>query len=331
MPGPHHRTQRDHDQHIEPIHPAPPPARGITADVHLRGDRFARRGKLEPVPAAGTDMTRLGLRPRLRVTAAGLARAGWSGLSGAVMALGVLLASAGLLLTLTATSADAAAVSCNGSLVSSSLLPGDSGTCTLSYSETAAQLGNPFTVTVNVHASSASGSGTVGSGTATEALLDGTATSLQVAITDSAGNTFGLGASSCSGTYPDAASCSSSDLDQAVPGMLDTSSWSDTFTITWSLPLAAGNPYQGGNATVTVTPYYNGTPAPSPSPSPGGGVLGISFSPSPSGGVLGASTPSTGAGPTSTASLVLIALGMVLLLIGASGVGWASRSRRRIP
>jgi hypothetical protein len=45
---------------------------------------------------------------------------------------------------------------------------------------------------------------------------------------------------------------------------------------------------------------------------------------------LGASTPSTGAGP-STGSLVVIALGMMLLLIGASGLGWATRSRRETP
>ncbi len=96
----------------------------------------------------------------------------------------------------------------------------------------------------------------------------------------------------------------------------DGSSWSDTFTISWSLPLAAGNPYEGAS----VTAYYNGTPAPSPSPSP-----------SPTGGVSAASTPSTGAGPIPTSSLVLIALGMVLLLAGAYGIGAATRSRRQTP
>ncbi len=260
-------------------------------------------------------------------------RAGWAGVAGATMAIGVLLAGAGVLVSLTAAPVDAATVGCNGSLVTTSLAPGDSGSCTFSYSETAAQLGNPFTVTVSVVTSSTSGKGAAGSGTATEALVDGTATGLHVTVTDSADNTFDLGTPTCSGASPDAGSCSSSALNQAVPGTLDTSSWSDTFTVSWSLPLAAGNPYQGGSATVTVTPYYNGIPVSTPVPasSPGGAVLGISYSPSPSGGVLGASTPSTGAGPTSTASLVLIALGMVLLLIGASGVGWASRSRLRIP
>jgi hypothetical protein len=249
------------------------------------------------------------------------------------MAIGVLLAGAGVLVSLTAAPVDAATVGCNGSLVTTSLAPGDSGSCTFSYSETAAQLGNPFTVTVSVVTSSTSGKGAAGSGTATEALVDGTATGLHVTVTDSADNTFDLGTPTCSGASPDAGSCSSSALNQAVPGTLDTSSWSDTFTVSWSLPLAAGNPYQGGSATVTVTPYYNGIPAPTPvpPPTPAGRVLGVSFSPSPTSGVLGASTPSTGAGPTSTGSLVLIALGMVLLLIGASGVGWARRSRPPTP
>ncbi len=93
---------------------------------------------------------------------------------------------------------------------------------------------------------------------------------------------------------------------------------------------AAANAWNG--ATVQL-PYTVAESVANPGPSPAGGVSGISFSPSPSptGGVLGVSTPSTGAGPTPTGSLILIALGMVLLLIGASGVGWASRSRRRIP
>jgi hypothetical protein len=158
---------------------------------------------------------------------------------------------------------------------------------------------------------------------------------LQVSVSDSSGNTFGIGTPSCTGTYPDATSCTSTDESQVVPGASRVSSWSDTITVSWSLPLAAGNPHEGGSATVTVTAYYNGTPAPPPSPSPSlsptGSVGAITSSPTPTGGVSAASTPSTGAGPTPTSSLVLIALGMVLLLIGASGVGWAGRSRRRTP
>jgi hypothetical protein len=260
-------------------------------------------------------------------------RAGWIGVAGAAMAVGVLLTGAGLLISLTAAPVAAATVGCDGSLVTTSLEPGDSGSCTFSYSETAGQLGNPFTVAVSVDTTSTSGNGAAGTGTATEALLDGQTTGLQVTVTDSSGNTFALGALTCSGTYPAAASCSSNDPNQAVPGTTDTSSWTDTFTIAWTLPLAAGNPYQGGNATVTVTPFYNGVPAPTPSssPTPTGGVSGISSGPSPTGGVSAASTPSTGAGPIPTSSLVLIALGMVLLLAGAYGIGVATRSRRRTP
>jgi hypothetical protein len=260
-----------------------------------------------------------------------MVRAGWAGAAGAVMAAGALLIAAGLLVSLTAIPVAAATVGCDGSLVTASLVPGDSGSCTFSYSETAAQLGNPFTVTVSVDTSAASGNGTVAGGTATEALLDGTATGLQVTVTDSAGNSFGLGALSCSGTYPDAASCSSSDSNQAVPGTIDTSSWSDTFTIAWTLPLAAGNPYQGGNAIVTVTPFYNGIPAPTPvpTPTPTGGVAAASATPTPTSGVSPATTPSTGAGPTPMSSLILIALGLCLVLIGALGITAAGRSRRR--
>ena len=264
-----------------------------------------------------------------------LFRAGWSGVSAAIMILGVLLSGAGLVLALATTPVDAATVSCNATLATP-LVPGDSGNCTFSYAETAAQAQNqPFTVTLGVNTVSKAGNGAAASGTATEALLDGQTTGLQVSVSDSSGNTFGIGTPSCAGAYPDATSCTSTDGSQVVPGASSVSSWVDTITVSWSLPLVAGNPYEGGSATVSVTAYYNGTPAPVSTPvpasSPGGAVLGISYSPSPSGGVLGASTPSTGAGPTSTASLVLIALGMVLLLIGASGVGWASRSRRRIP
>jgi hypothetical protein len=252
-----------------------------------------------------------------------------------VTALGLLLASAGLLLTLGAAPVEAATVSCNGALATASLVPGDQGSCSMSYSETATQLGNPFTVTLDVESTSASGGGAAGSGTATEALLDGQATGLQVTITDSKGQSFGMGSASCSAVYPDAAGCSSRDDAQAVSGAVGLSAWSDTFTINWSLPLAAGNPYQGGSATVTVTPYYNGTAAPSASPTPAatptGSVAAVTSSPSPTGGASPISTPTTGSGPAPTASLVLIALGMALLLLGACGVGWTARSRPPTP
>jgi hypothetical protein len=251
-----------------------------------------------------------------------------------MMALGVLLSGAGLVLALTATPVDAATVSCNANLATAPLIPGDSGSCTFSYTETAAQAQNqPFTVTVGVNTASTSGNGAADSGTATEALLDGRATGLQVSVSDASGNSFGVGTPLCTGIYPDAASCSSADDGQVVPGANSVSSWSDTITVSWSLPVAAGNPYQGGSATVTVTAYYNGIPAPTPvpTPTPTGGVAAASSTPTPAGGVSSASTPSTGTGPTPLSSLILIALGLALLLAGSLGITAAGRSRRRAP
>jgi len=271
---------------------------------------------------------------RSRVRPSRLLRAGWSGIAAAIMTLGVLLSGAGLVLALTATPVEAATMTCGATLATTPLVPGATGSCTFTDTETAAEAQNqPFTVTLDVDSTSASGGGASGNGTATEALLDGRTTGLQVTVSDSAGNTFGTGTPSCTGTYPNATRCSSTDDGQAVPDAVGVSSWSDTFTISWSLPLAAGNPYEGASATVSVTVYYNGVPAPSPSPgpTPTGGVAAASTGPTPAGGVSAASTPSTGAGPIPTSSLVLIALGMVLLLAGAYGVAAATRSRRRTP
>jgi hypothetical protein len=269
-----------------------------------------------------------------RVRPGRLFRAGWSGVSAAIMTLGVLLSGSGLVLALTATPVEAATMTCSATLASAPLVPGAAGSCPFTFRETTTQAQNqPFTVTLDVDSTSASGGGASGNGTATEALLDGRTTGLQVTVSDSAGNTYGIGTPSCTGTYPEATSCSSTDDGRAIPGATGVSTWSDTFTISWSLPLAAGNPYEGGSATVSVTAYYNGIPAPSssPSPSPTGGVAGVSFSPSPTGGVSAATTPTTGAGPTPMSSLVLIAVGMALLLAGACGVGAATRSQRPTP
>jgi hypothetical protein len=120
----------------------------------------------------------------------------------------------------------------------------------------------------------------------------------------------------------------------AQPLHLVTLGVGQSVTLTFAVSLvggvtgAAANAWNG--ATVQL-PYTVAESVASPGPTPAGAVAGISFSPSPTGGVLGASTPSTGAGPTSPGSLVLIALGLVLLLVGASGVGWASRSRPPTP
>ena len=250
------------------------------------------------------------------------------------MTLGVLLSGVGLVLALTATPVEAATMTCSATLATTPLVPGAAGGCTFTDTEPATQAQNqPFTVTMDVNSTSASGGGGRGRGTATEALLDGRTTGLQVTVSDSAGNTFGTGTPSCTGTYPNATPCSSTDDRQAVPGAVGVRSWSDTFTISWSLPLAAGNPYEGASATVTVTAYYNGVPAstPSPSPTPTGGVSGASSGPTPNGrGVRGVDTVHRGR-PIPTSSLVLIALGMVLLLAGAFGIGAVTRSRRRTP
>lgn len=270
----------------------------------------------------------------LRVRPGRLFRAGWSRVPAAIVTLGVLLSCAGLVLALTATPVGATTMTCSATLATTPMVPGATGSCTFTDTETATQAQNqPFTVTLDVNSTSASGGGASEGGTATEALFDGRTTGLQVTVSDSAGNTFGIGAPSCAGTYPDATRCSSTDDGQAVPGAVGVSSWSDTFTISWSLPLAAGNPYEEASATVTVTAYCNGVPAPSssPSPSPTGGVAAASSGASPSGGVPAATTPSTGAGPIPTSSLVRIALGMVLLLAGAFGIGAVTRSRRRTP
>jgi hypothetical protein len=248
------------------------------------------------------------------------------------MTLGVLLSGTGLVLALTATPVEAASMTCSATLATTPLVPGAAGSCVFIDTVTATQTQNqPFTVTLDVDSTSAARGGASGNGIGTEALLDGQTTGLQVTVSDSAGNTFGIGTPTCTGTYPDATSCVSTDDGQAVPGAVGVSSWSNTFTIGWSLPLAAGNPYEGGGATVTVTAHYNGVPAPSSSSTPTGSVAAISTGPSPTGGVSAVSTPTTGAGPTSMTSLVLIVVGMALLLLGVSGVGWAARSRARIP
>lgn len=274
---------------------------------------------------------------RTRVLERGLGRLG----AGAVAA-GTALAVTGAVLVLTTASADAATIICGSTFTVASLAPGDSGSCSVSYSETATQLGNPFTVTLDVDSISNSGGGASGSGIATEALFDATPTGLQITVTDQNGTSFGTGTPSCSGSYPDAASCSGHDDAQPVPGATGVRSWSDTFTITWSLPLAAGNPYQGGGAQVTLTPYYSGTPAApvqpsastvsptssasptaSPSASPSGGSL-------PSTGGTPPSIPSTGAG-LSLPGLTLVTAGVLLMLLGLGLVAIARSRHGRGP
>lgn len=114
----------------------------------------------------------------------------------------------------------------------------------------------PAWIGLDVTTSSAAGS------PGTEALLDGQAGGLQVVIQDSYGNHFTIGPVSCTGSYPDAASCQSSAPDQLVdktgsnhvlPDHSVTNGWSDTFVVDYALPLASPNPYQGGTAQVVLT------------------------------------------------------------------------------
>ncbi len=247
------------------------------------------------------------LRPRL---AAVLVTAGFvSGSLGAVM--GIAAANAALAQGLNI---------CGSSL---SLAPGDSGTCSETISDTAAPT-NTSTVNVTVVVSSVSTSGggspTATPPVATEALLDGTSSGLQVVITDlTTGSTFALGPVSCytdsskttKATYPTAAYCASTSKPQRVASSVDNAKFSNTFQIKWEFPIGAGNPYQGAAATISLTPTFTGAT--------GGAVKGASTtrgSTTPHGGVSGASTPATGAGLPLVLSRILIVAGLALLFSG---------------
>ena len=248
-----------------------------------------------------------------------LVRTRWSRTSASILAIGGLVAVAGVALATTATPVEAATVSCSATRATTPLVPGASGKCIFKYAETAQQAQHQrFTVTLNVDTVATSGGGS--GNTASEALLDGRPTGLRVKVSDSARKTFGIGTPSCSGTYPKAAPCSSADHAQAVRGAINIAHWSDTFTVAWSLPRSAGNPYQGGSATITLTVYFNGTNGAPASPSP-----------SPTSGVLAASTPSTGIGSIPMLSLVLIGAGIGLLALAFTRMLRTSRPRRPVP
>jgi hypothetical protein len=191
------------------------------------------------------------------------------------------------------------------------LAPGDSGSCTATFSLSR----NPGRVFLNVTLSSAAGA------PGTEALLDGNSDGLQVTLADTtSGDTYGIGTVNCAGTYyPDATPCSSADSLQPVSSTSITSGNTDVITVNWSFPLQAGNPYQGGTATVALQEEYSGTTAIA-TPNPSGSVLGVSTSsPTPAGGVLGVSTPTTGAQLPQlqiVLSQILIVLGLGLVFAG---------------
>jgi hypothetical protein len=236
-----------------------------------------------------------------------------------MVAIGGLVCVGGAVLATTATPVEAATVSCSATHAATPLVPGASGTCIFSYTETAQQAEHQrFSVTLDVDTLSRSG-GAPGK-TASEALLDGRASGLNVSVSDSARNTFGTGTPSCRGIYPKATPCSSMDHGQAVRGGVGITQWSDTFTVAWSLPRSAGNPYQAGSATITLTVHFIGASGSQTGPSA-----------TPTSGVLASSTPVTGVGSNPFPGLVLIAAGFGLLLIGATRIPVANRRKRSVP
>ena len=210
------------------------------------------------------------------------------------------------------------------------LVPGATGSCSATISDTTLNTSTPVDVALVVNTTSSSGGHTSGSGIATEALLDGQpgqTDGLQVTITDTSSNqTFSLGAVSCysdSGkstlaSYPNAAYCVSSSRSQTVASNVGNASFSNDFVISWSFPLAAGNPYQGGGVTIQLQFTYTGTTS--------GSALGASTTTSgtgtsgtgTSGGQLAASTstPATGAALPETLAKLLLGAGFLLALAG---------------
>lgn len=275
-------------------------------------------------------------RPRLRLGAA-------------LVVAGLLTGGVGTVVGIAAaTVASAAGLSACGS--SLAIVPGDSGTCSQTITDSTSPT-NTSTVDVTVVVSTVSTSGggapSATPPVATEAPLDGTPSGLQVvSITDTqTGATVHLGAISCytdstktsPASYPTAAYCASSSSPQLIASDVDNATFSNTLVIKWAFPLAAGNPYQGGGATISITPTFTGvasqqvvprstpTPTVTPTPTPSGGVLGQSTtSPTPSPSVspkkhhavLGASTPTTGADVPIVLSRVLIVVGLGLLFAG---------------
>jgi hypothetical protein len=174
--------------------------------------------------------------------------------------------------------------------ISTTLVPGDSGSCSGIISDTTSpSYSGPVDVTLVIGTTSSSAGRASGSGTGTEALLDGQADGLQVTV-----------------TYPNAAYCVSSSSSQIVATSVQNTTFSDNFVIDWSFPLAATNPYEGSGATITLVATFTGATA--------GGVLGASTGPA--GGVLGASTPTTGAGLPGTLSSLLLVMGIAMVLAG---------------
>lgn len=240
-------------------------------------------------------------------------------LTAALAGAGLLCVGFGTIGVLTVARVAAASLTVCGKSVS--LAPGDAGTCTytIRWSGEGTYRGR-VNVALDVAVSSYASGVALGHAVGTEALLDGTSVGLQVAITDSAGNTYGIGTVSCfaapppsaPASPPNAAYCRSSDENQVVASS-EPKGYRDTFTVHWSFPLAAGNQYQGGGATVTLQAVLTGSAS--------GAVLGASAQP---GGVGGAGTPDTGAQLPAYLPEAVIGVGLGLLLAGT----WRWRRER---
>ena len=138
------------------------------------------------------------------------------------------------------------------------LAPGDAGTAGTYRIQYTGNLSAWVGLDVGL-VSTAARAGAPGSGTGTQALVNDGPNSLQLTIRDSASAAYTLGTIACvpgtSGASPTKTSCRSSAPDQVVGGQPVGSGWSDTFTVTYSFPLGAGNDYQGSTASLTLTAH----------------------------------------------------------------------------
>lgn len=253
---------------------------------------------------------------------------------------GFLIGSLGGVVGIAATaSVSAGALNVCGSSVR--IVPGDSGRCSERISDTLARSATgAVDVTVVISTLSMSGGGlpTATPPVATEALLDGRLSGLQVLIIDTnSARTFTLGSVACytdasketPSSYPAAAYCTSVSRPELVASSVDRAKFSATFAIRWSLPINAGNPYQGGGATISIALMFTATESTAPPETPAtvppaptlaGGILGTHASPTPSPsvhyGVLGASIPASGAQLPVVAPRVLIVIGLLVVFAG---------------
>jgi hypothetical protein len=104
--------------------------------------------------------------------------------------------------------------------------------------------------------------------------------------------------------------------------LLGNARFSHNFVISWSFPLAAGNPYEGGGVTIQLQSTYTGTTR--------GSVQGASTGTSgtgTSGGQLAASIPTTGAAPPQMLGKLLLGAGFLLALAGVLLYFRGQRSR----